>query len=318
MPRFFIARADFWHEATTIGFSTAGRWRLCFQKRCKVLLMNERPASAPKSADTEISLPVDEHIEEGHDAEGRKVRHRGVYLLPNLFTTANLFAGYFAIINAVNGKFEVAAITVFIAMVLDSLDGRVARLTNTQSAFGAEYDSLSDMVAFGVAPAILAYQWALSGLGNVGLAVSFIYVACAALRLARFNTQIGKADSRYFIGLASPAAAGVVAGTVWAVWTLGEKSGVSGQDLPIFLVMLFALLVAAAGLLMVSNFKYSSFKKLDLRGRVPFVAILAIVLGFAVVFSDPARILLLAFLAYATSGPLQYLLRLRKRNRSQA
>lgn len=318
MPRFFIARADFWHEATTIGFSTAGRWRLCFQKRCKVLLMNERPESAPKPADTEISLPVDEHIEEGHDAEGRKVRHRGVYLLPNLFTTANLFAGYFAIINAVNGKFEVAAITVFIAMVLDSLDGRVARLTNTQSAFGAEYDSLSDMVAFGVAPAILAYQWALSGLGNVGLAVSFIYVACAALRLARFNTQIGKADSRYFIGLASPAAAGVVAGTVWAVWTLGEKSGVSGQDLPIFLVMLFALLVAAAGLLMVSNFKYSSFKKLDLRGRVPFVAILAIVLGFAVVFSDPARILLLAFLAYATSGPLQYLLRLRKRNRSQA
>ena len=318
MPRFFIARADFWHEATTIGFSTAGRWRLCFQKRCTVLLMNERPESAPKSADTEISLPVAEHIEEGHDAEGRKVRHRGVYLLPNLFTTANLFAGYFAIINAVNGKFEVAAITVFIAMVLDSLDGRVARLTNTQSAFGAEYDSLSDMVAFGVAPAILAYQWALSGLGNVGLAVSFIYVACAALRLARFNTQIGKADSRYFIGLASPAAAGVVAGTVWAVWTLGEKSGVSGQDLPIFLVMLFALLVAAAGLLMVSNFKYSSFKKLDLRGRVPFVAILAIVLGFAVVFSDPARILLLAFLAYATSGPLQYLLRLRKRNRSQA
>lgn len=318
MPRFFIARADFWHEATTIGFSTAGRWRLCFQKRCKVLLMNERPESAPKSADTEISLPVDEHIEEGHDAEGRKVRHRGVYLLPNLFTTANLFAGYFAIINAVNGKFEVAAITVFIAMVLDSLDGRVARLTNTQSAFGAEYDSLSDMVAFGVAPAILAYQWALSGLGNVGLAVSFIYVACAALRLARFNTQIGKADSRYFIGLASPAAAGVVAGTVWAVWTLGEKRGVSGQDLPIFLIMLFALLVAAAGLLMVSNFKYSSFKKLDLRGRVPFVAILAIVLGFAVVFSDPARILLLAFLAYATSGPLQYLLRLRKRNRSQA
>ena len=279
--------------------------------------MNERPESAPKPADSEIMLPVDEHIEEGHDSEGRKVRHRGVYLLPNLFTTANLFAGYFAIINAVNGKFEVAAITVFIAMVLDSLDGRVARLTNTQSAFGAEYDSLSDMVAFGVAPAILAYQWALSGLGNVGLAVSFIYVACAALRLARFNTQIGKADSRYFIGLASPAAAGVVAGTVWAVWTLGEKSGVSGQDLPIVLVMLFALLVAAAGLLMVSNFKYSSFKKLDLRGRVPFVAILAIVLGFAVVFSDPARILLLAFLAYAASGPLQYLLRLRKRNRTQ-
>ena len=274
--------------------------------------MNERPEQPAKAQDAESLLPVDEHVEEGHDADGQKVRHRGVYLLPNLFTTANLFAGFFSIISAVNGKFEVAAITVFVAMVLDSLDGRVARLTNTQSAFGAEYDSLSDMVAFGVAPAMLAYSWALSGLGNVGLAISFIYVACAALRLARFNTQIGTVDSRYFIGLASPAAAGVVAGTVWAVWTLGEKSGVAGGDLPIVVVMLFALLVAAAGLLMVSNFKYNSFKKLDLKGRVPFVAILAIVLGFAVVFSDPARIWLLAFLAYAVSGPLQYLLRLRK------
>jgi CDP-diacylglycerol--serine O-phosphatidyltransferase len=283
-----------------------------FSIRYKVLFMNERPEEAAKASDTESLLPVDEHVEEGHDDEGRKVRHRGVYLLPNLFTTANLFAGFFSIISAVNGKFEIAAITVFVAMVLDSLDGRVARLTNTQSAFGAEYDSLSDMVAFGVAPAMLAYEWALSGLGNVGLAVSFIYVACAALRLARFNTQIGKVDSRYFIGLASPAAAGVVAGTVWAVWTLGEKSGVAGQDLPIVVVMLFALLVAASGLLMVSNFKYNSFKDLDLKGRVPFVAILAVVLGFAVVFSDPARILLLAFLAYATSGPLQYLLRLRR------
>ncbi len=276
--------------------------------------MSELPEEASKASDAERLLPVDEHVEEGHDAEGRKVRHRGVYLLPNLFTTANLFAGFFSIISAVNGRFEIAAVTVFVAMVLDSLDGRVARLTNTQSAFGAEYDSLSDMVAFGVAPAMLAYGWALSRLGNVGLAISFIYVACAALRLARFNTQIGKADSRYFIGLASPAAAGVVAGTVWAVWTLGEKSGVAGQDLPLIVVMLFALLVAAAGLLMVSNFKYNSFKKLDLKGRVPFVAILAIVLAFAVASSDPARITLFAFLAYAASGPVQYLLRLRKRN----
>jgi CDP-diacylglycerol--serine O-phosphatidyltransferase len=274
--------------------------------------MSERPEEAAQASDAESLLPVDEHVEEGHDDEGRKIRHRGVYLLPNLFTTANLFAGFFSIISAVNGKFEIAAITVFVAMVLDSLDGRVARLTNTQSAFGAEYDSLSDMVAFGVAPAMLAYEWALSGLGNVGLAVSFIYVACAALRLARFNTQIGKVDSRYFIGLASPAAAGVVAGTVWAVCTFGEPAVVVGQDLPMAAVMLFALLVPAAGLLMVSNFKYNSFKDLDLKGRVPFVAILAVVLGFAVVFSDPARILLLAFLAYAASGPLQYLLRLRR------
>ena len=274
--------------------------------------MNERPEEVEPISAAESLLPIDEHIEEGHDAEGRKVRHRGIYLLPNLFTTANLFAGFFSIISAVNAKFEIAAITIFVAMVLDSLDGRVARLTNTQSAFGAEYDSLSDMVAFGLAPALLAYEWALSGLGNVGLAVYFIYVACAALRLARFNTQIGKVDSRYFIGLASPAAAGVVAGTVWAVWLLGEKSGVVGQDMPLPVVMLFALLVAAAGLLMVSNFKYSSFKDLDLKGRVPFVVILAVVLGIAVLATDPARVLLFVFLAYAASGPVQYLLRLRR------
>jgi CDP-diacylglycerol--serine O-phosphatidyltransferase len=197
-------------------------------------------------------------------------------------------------------------------MVLDSLDGRVARLTNTQSAFGAEYDSLSDMVAFGLAPAVLAYQWSLSSLGNVGLTVAFIYVACAALRLARFNTQIGKVDKRWFIGLASPAAAGVVAGAVWAVWALDEV-GVSGVDLPLALVMLFALLVATAGLLMVSNIKYYSFKDLDLKGRVPFVAILVVVLVFAVIFSDPPRILLIIFLAYAASGPVQYLMRRRRR-----
>lgn len=268
-----------------------------------------------KPVEPESILPIDEHVEETQEADGRKVRHRGIYLLPNLFTTANLFAGFFSIITAINGNFYVAAATVFVAMVLDSLDGRVARLTNTQSAFGAEYDSLSDMVAFGLAPAVLAYEWALSGLGNVGLTVAFIYVACAALRLARFNTQIGKVDKRWFIGLASPAAAGVVAGWVWAVWALDE-TGIRGVDLPLVLVMLFALMVAAAGLLMVSNIKYYSFKDLDLKGRVPFVAILVVVLVFAVVFSDPPRVLLLIFLAYAASGPVQYLMRRRKRAES--
>ncbi|NRF49461.1 CDP-diacylglycerol--serine O-phosphatidyltransferase [Pseudomonas stutzeri] len=267
-----------------------------------------------KPVEPESILPIDEHVEETQEPDGRKVRHRGIYLLPNLFTTANLFAGFFSIITAINGNFYVAAATVFVAMVLDSLDGRVARLTNTQSAFGAEYDSLSDMVAFGLAPAVLAYEWALSGLGNVGLTVAFIYVACAALRLARFNTQIGKVDKRWFIGLASPAAAGVVAGWVWAVWALDE-TGIRGVDLPLVLVMLFALMVAAAGLLMVSNIKYYSFKDLDLKGRVPFVAILVVVLVFAVVFSDPPRILLLIFLAYAVSGPVQYLMQLRRRKR---
>lgn len=274
--------------------------------------MSEQSGEPNKAPEGDSLLPIDEHVEEGQDAEGRKVRHRGVYLLPNLFTTANLFAGFFSIVSAMNGKFEIAAITVFVAMVLDGLDGRVARLTNTQSAFGAEYDSLSDMVAFGLAPALLAYKWALSGLGNVGLTVAFIYAACAALRLARFNTQIGKVDKRFFIGLASPAAAGVVAGTVWAL----KDFGVDGVDMPVLVVLLFALLVAAAGALMVSNIKYHSFKDLDLKGRVPFVAILVVVLVFAVVFSDPPRILLLIFLAYAASGPVQYLLQLRRRKRA--
>lgn len=276
--------------------------------------MSGQPEEPNKPAEPESILPIDEHVEEIQEPDGRKVRHRGIYLLPNLFTTANLFAGFFSIITAINGNFYVAAATVFVAMVLDSLDGRVARLTNTQSAFGAEYDSLSDMVAFGLAPAVLAYEWALSELGNVGLTVAFIYVACAALRLARFNTQIGKVDKRWFIGLASPAAAGVVAGWVWAVWALDEV-GIRGVDLPLVLVMLFALMVAAAGLLMVSNIKYYSFKDLDLKGRVPFVAILVVVLVFAVVFSDPPRILLLIFLAYAVSGPVQYLMQLRRRKR---
>lgn len=275
--------------------------------------MNQRPEEHDDASSIESLLPIDEHIEESHDNEGRKVRHRGVYLLPNLFTTANLFAGFYAIMCAINGNFTVAAATIFVAMVLDGLDGRVARMTNTQSAFGAEYDSLSDMVAFGLAPAIIAYQWALSGLGNVGLTIAFIYVACAALRLARFNTQIGVVDKRWFIGLASPAAAGVVAGVVWAL----SDNGVGVVDLSIPVIILFAVLVALAGMLMVSNIKYYSFKDLDIKGRVPFVAILVVVLAFAVVFSDPPRILLLLFLVYALSGPVQYVLHVRKRKNHQ-
>lgn len=278
--------------------------------------MSQRPEENDRASSIESLLPIDEHIEEGHDSEGRKVRHKGVYLLPNLFTTANLFAGFYSIMSAVSGNFNVAAAVIFVAMVLDGLDGRVARMTNTQSAFGAEYDSLSDMVAFGLAPALLAYQWALIEMGNVGLTISFIYVACAALRLARFNTQIDVVDKRWFIGLASPAAAGVVAGMVWAVWTISD-AGVAGGDLPFAVIVLFAVLVALSGLLMVSNIKYYSFKDLDLKGRVPFVAILVVVLAFAVVLSDPPRILLMIFLVYAASGPVQYVLRLRKRQTTE-
>lgn len=267
--------------------------------------------SSNKESALENLLPIGEHEEEGRDEQGRKVRHKGVYLLPNLFTTANMFAGFYAIVCAIHGSFEIASVAIFVAMVFDGLDGRVARMTQTQSAFGAEYDSLSDMVAFGVAPAILAYQWALSELGNVGLTVAFIYTACAALRLARFNTQIDTVDKRWFIGLASPAAAAVVAGMVWSVATFTDK-GVVGADLPVAVVMLFAFLVAAVGLLMVSNIKFYSFKDLDLKGRVPFVAILVVVLAFAVIFSDPPRVLLLVFMAYAVSGPVQFVLQMRK------
>ncbi len=274
--------------------------------------MSEHPGDSGSEASNESRLPIDEHVEEGCDAEGRKVRHRGIYLLPNLFTTGNLFAGFFAIVSAMGDHYVSAAIAIFVAMVLDGLDGRVARLTNTQSAFGAEYDSLSDMVAFGLAPALLAYQWALSELGNVGLTVAFIYSACAALRLARFNTQIGKVDKKWFVGLASPAAAGVVAGTVWAL----KDFDVDGADMPVLIVMLYALLVALVGVLMVSNIKFYSFKDLDFRGRVPFVAMLIVVLVFAVVSTDPPRILLLIFLAYALSGPIQLLLQLRGREKA--
>lgn len=272
--------------------------------------MSKKPQSNKNDAERvlESILPVGEHEEEGRDAEGRKVRHRGVYLLPNLFTTANLFTGFYSIICAINGNFYVACAAIFVAMVLDGLDGRVARMTNTQSAFGAEYDSMSDMVAFGVAPALLSYQWALSELGNVGLTVAFIYAACAALRLARFNTQIGVVDKRWFIGLASPAAAGVVAGLVWAI----SEHDVYGKDLPVLVSLLFAAVVAVTGLLMVSNIKYYSFKDLDLKGRVPFVVMLVVVLAFAVVFSDPPRVLLLLFVVYAVSGPVNLALRLRR------
>lgn len=270
----------------------------------------QQPNAEPRENALESILPIGEHVEEIQDESGRKVRHKGVYLLPNLFTTANMFAGFYAIISSMHGSYMAAAVAIFLAMIFDGLDGRIARMTNTQSAFGAEYDSLSDMVAFGVAPAVMAYQWALSELGNVGLSIAFVYMACAALRLARFNTQIGVVDKRWFIGLASPAAAAVVAAMIWSIFTFGDDA-VTGEQLPAFAIVLFAFFVAAIGLLMVSNIKFYSFKDFDFRGRVPFVSILVVVLAFAVVFSDTPRVLLLVFLAYACSGPVKMLLDLR-------
>jgi CDP-diacylglycerol--serine O-phosphatidyltransferase len=228
---------------------------------------------------------------------------RGVYLLPNLLTTGAMFCGFYAVVAAMQGKFEAAAVAVFIAMILDGLDGRVARMTNTQSEFGAQYDSLADLISFGVAPGLVMYQWALVHLqaygaawGKAGWLVAFIYVACAALRLARFNTQIGKVDKRFFVGLPSPAAAALVVGMVWVFHDL-EVLGRNVQMPALFLTF-------AAGLLMVSNISFYGFKDFDLRNRVPFVAVLVIVLLFALTTIDPPKVLFGVFLLYALSGPL--------------
>jgi len=223
---------------------------------------------------------------------------RGIALLPNLITTGALFAGLYAIVAAMNGHLISAVLAVYAAMLLDAADGRVARMTSSESAFGAQYDSLSDMVAFGVAPALVAFSWSLSNLLQIGWVVTFIYMACAALRLARFNTQ--ESDPGTFTGLASPSAAAIVVSTVW-VWSEGsvEPSIVAAVSM--------GAITTVAGLLMVSNFKYFSPKVINFRDRVPFITLVAVVLGFAILFADPPRVLLVIFSAYALSGPVQFL-----------
>jgi CDP-diacylglycerol---serine O-phosphatidyltransferase len=237
--------------------------------------------------------------------EKRLTRRRGIYLLPNLFTTGALFSGFYAITSAMGGRFETAVIAIFVAMILDGLDGRVARLTNTQSEFGAQYDSLSDMVSFGAAPALVMYLWAFSSLGKVGLFAAFVHTAGGALRLARFNTQLETADKNYFQGLPSPAAAAILAGFIWIC--LEYK-----YDIELF--KYFALgLTVSTGLLMVSNFRYSSFKKIDLKGKVPFIVAIAVMLGIAFVMAQPQTMLFLLFLGYAISGPVITLVMRRRR-----
>lgn len=225
-----------------------------------------------------------------------ELRRRGIYILPNLFTTAALFSGFYAIVQAMNGEFEVAAVAIFIAMVFDGLDGRVARLTHTQSAFGAEYDSLSDMVSFGAAPALVVYEWALKDLGKLGWIAAFIYCVGAALRLARFNTNIEVVDKRWFQGLPSPAAAALVSGLVWVLidneWS-GQEARWYACSLTIF-----------AGVTMVTNLRYYSGKNINLRKSVPFIIVVAVALGFALVSSYPPGVLFALFLVYALSGYL--------------
>lgn len=222
-------------------------------------------------------------------------KRRGIYLLPNLFTTINLLAGFYAIIAGMQGEFTLAATAIFVAMVMDTLDGRVARLTNTQTAFGAQYDSLADIVAFGLAPALIAYSWLMVDLGKFGWSISFLYVATAALRLARFNTQLGTVDRRYFVGLPSPAAAGMIASFIGLVHILNLEGT--------FVGILLAGLMILVSVLMVSNIYFYSFKDVDFRGKVPFFAILIVVAAVVAISLDPPVMLFGGFLLYALSGP---------------
>ena len=229
----------------------------------------------------------------------QKESHSGIYLLPNLLTTASLFAAFYSIVASLKAQYETAVIAIFIGMVADGLDGRIARMTNTQTAFGAEYDSLSDMVTFGVAPALLLYSWGLHELGKLGWLGAFIYTAAVALRLARFNTQVETADKRYFQGLACPPAAAIVSSFVWLCYQ-NEWS----HPVVYLLSAVFTILTAV---LMVSNVRYYSFKELDFKGKVPFLYVLVIVILFVAIAANPSLVLFVGFMLYALSGLVQTL-----------
>lgn len=245
---------------------------------------------------------------------GQQKSRRGIYLLPNMITTAGMFSGFYAIVAAMDGRFEAAAVAIFIAMILDGLDGRVARLTNTQSEFGVQYDSLADMVSFGLAPALVVYEWSLKFMVSVGWAkfgwlAAFIYAASAALRLARFNSQVATAEKAYFRGLPSPSAAGVLAGMVWAA----TDFGLTGESM----VYVAFVLTVSMGLLMVSNIRYYSFKELNFKNRVPFVAVLVVMLVYAFASIDPPKVLFSGFLIYAIFGIVYTLVGIRSRRRAR-
>jgi CDP-diacylglycerol--serine O-phosphatidyltransferase len=249
--------------------------------------MNEDPLSAEDSNPAPADL---------------RPRRKGLYVLPNGITLAALFSGFYAVVMAINGRFELACIAVFVAAVLDSLDGRVARMTHTQSAFGEQMDSLSDMVSFGAAPALIVYIWALKDLGRWGFVPPFVYIAGAALRLARFNVNIGVVDKRFFQGLPSPAAAALVIGLIWVVDDVGYKNV---STIPLLAWTAFAVTLYA-GLTMVTNAPFYSFKVVGARRTVPFVVLVAIALGIAVVMLDPPRVLFAIFCAYGLSGYVVY------------
>ena len=256
--------------------------------------------------DSDSVLPIDEH-EEIVSEGGKQVRKRGVYLLPNLLTLGALFSGFYAIIAGMGGNFNAAGWAVLAASIFDGLDGRVARMTGTQSSFGAEFDSLSDMVSFGMAPALIAFSWALSSLGNPGWAAAFIYMSCAALRLARFNVQLGTVSKRYFLGLQSPVAAGLVTFVVW----VGALYEVEVTPLVAYSLAVVTIL---AGLLMVSNYRYFSFKEMHFRGTVPYVVFLLVVVLLVLIAQNPHETLLTMCVLYALSGPVLWVYRRQSRN----
>lgn len=236
-------------------------------------------------------------------------QRRGIYLLPNLFTTGSLFAAFYSIVASQQANYEVAAIAIFIGIIADGLDGRIARMTNTQTSFGAEYDSLSDMVTFGVAPALLYYSWSLHNFGKLGWLISFIYTAAVALRLARFNTQIETADKRYFQGLSCTMAGAFMASFAWIL----TRSEITPDNAS--LVLLTAVITLVIAVLMVSNIRYNSFKEIDLKGKVPFLYILLLVFLFVAIAASPAAILFMASFVYAASGPVQTLFAVQKARR---
>ena len=256
------------------------------------------------SDDPQESLDLFDEHEEIVSEDGKTVKRKGIFLLPNLLTTASLFSGFFSIVSAINGNFVYAGVAIFAAQMLDGLDGRVARLTNSQSLFGAQYDSLSDVISFGLAPAIIVFLWGLNSIGQAGWIFSFLFVAAAALRLARFNTYMGSEDT-FFKGLPSPIAAAMVVYFVWAM----SSFGLQGEEVSRALAIFTAFLTGTMSLLMVVNIPYYSFKELDMKKRVPFFTMLFVVFIFALISIDPPIVLVSCVFTYILSGPLVWVVK---------
>lgn len=252
-----------------------------------------------KNQDAEINIPIDEH-EEIISEDGKEIRRRGVYLLPNLFTLAALFAGFYAVIAGMSGSFNEAGWAILIAGICDGLDGRIARLTGTQSAFGAEFDSLADVISFGMAPSLLMFTWGFEPLGQLGWAASFMFVSCAALRLARYNVQLGTVNKRFFLGLQSPVAAGIVTGIPW----VGFHYGLEVTSVVSYVC---AFVTIFTGLLMISNYQYFSFKELNFKGTVPYMVFVFTIVLLVVIAQNPHEMLFSMCVIYALSGPIAWI-----------